>query len=412
MEVIVIGAGQAGLAVSYLLTQQSIQHIVLERGKIGESWRSQRWDSFYLNTPNWSNSLPGMGFDPDAPDAFGHRDQIVSYLERYASSFDAPVRENVTVTSLERISTGGYRLQAGDNSVESRVTVIASGSMSRPRMPAMAQKLPGDILCLTAGTYKNANALPAGAVLIVGSAQSGCQIAEDLNAAGRHVYLCASRVGRIPRIYRGRDTLAWWRDMGFWDVRVEELEDPAMQFAALPQVSGADGGHTVSFQSLARDGVTLLGRVLDVEGYQLKLKPDLMESIRFADKKSSDFKNAIDAFIIREGITASQPEPDPGEPALPALNGSDLIDRLDLREAGITCVIWCTGFDANWDWLKVNVFDAQGRPQHRNGITTSPGLYFIGFPWLSKRKSGTLYGIAEDAGRIVGHIRDVLQLNP
>jgi putative flavoprotein involved in K+ transport len=137
-----------------------------------------------------------------------------------------------------------------------------------------------------------------------------------------------------------------------------------------------------------------------------------MESIRFADKKSSDFKNAIDAFIIREGITASQPEPDPGEPALPALNGSDLIDRLDLREAGITCVIWCTGFDANWDWLKVNVFDAQGRPQHRNGITTSPGLYFIGFPWLSKRKSGTLYGIAEDAGRIVGHIRDVLQLNP
>lgn len=404
MDVIVIGAGQAGLAVSYLLTQERVQHMVLERGRIGESWRSQRWDSFYLNTPNWSNSLPGMEFDLDAPDAFGHRDQIVSYLERYASSFDAPVRKNAEVTSLDKLPAGGYRTWVGDHSYETRVAVIASGSMSRPRIPAIAKKLPDDIINLTAGTYKNAKALPDGANLIVGSAQSGCQIAEDLIAAGRRVYLCASRVGRLPRTYRGRDTLAWWRDMGFWDVSVEELEDPAMQFAALPQVSGVDGGHTVSFQSLARDGVILLGRVLDIDRCDLILKPDLKESINFADEKSSAFKDSIDAFIIREGINAPLAEPDPGEPALPDLNGSDLIDRLDLREAGISCVIWCTGFDANWDWLKVDVFDEQGRPQHRNGITKSPGLYFIGFPWLSKRKSGTLYGIAEDAGRIVEHI--------
>jgi len=409
MEVIIIGAGQAGLAVSYLLTQESIQHLILERGGIGESWRSQRWDSFYLNTPNWSNNLPGMEFDLNAPNAFGHRDQIVSYLERYALSFDAPVRENAEVTVLEKSSNGGYHLRVGNDSLETRVAVIASGSLSRPRTPSVARKLPDDIVSLTAGTYRNARALPDGAVLIVGSAQSGCQIAEDLVASKRRVYLCASRVGRIPRTYRGRDIVAWWRDMGFWDVWVDELEDPAMQFAALPQVSGTEGGHTVSYQSLARDGVTLLGRLLDVDGYNLKLEPNLMESIHFADEKSSAFKLAIDTFIQHEGITAPPPKPDPGEPPLPDLFDSDLLDRLDLRETGITSVVWCTGFDANWDWLKAGSFDRHGQPQHRHGISNLPGLYFIGFPWLSKRKSGTLYGITEDAERIVGHIQGYLR---
>lgn len=408
MDVMVIGAGQAGLAVSYLLTQERIQHMVFERGRIGESWRSQRWDSFHLNTPNWSNSLPGMEFDPAAPDSFGHRNQIISYLERYANSFDAPVRENAEVSSLERLSSGQYSLQVGKDTFEARVVVIASGSMNRPRVPAIAHKLPADVLNISAGSYRNANALPDGAVLVVGSAQSGCQIAEDLVAAGRQVYLCASRVGRIPRTYRGRDIFAWWRDMGFWDVRMEELEDPAMQYIALPQVSGLDGGHTVSFQSLARDGVTLLGRVLDIDGYNLILKPNLREAILFADEKSSSFKKAVDEFILREGIPAPLPEPDPGEPELPDLNGSDLVEKLNLREAGITTVIWCTGFNTDWQWLKVDVFDERSRPQHRQGISASPGLYFIGFPWLSKRKSGTLYGITEDAERIVGHILDLL----
>jgi putative flavoprotein involved in K+ transport len=405
MDVVIIGAGQAGLAVSYLLTQQHIQHIVLEKARIGDSWRSQRWDSFCLNTPNWSNSLPGMEFDPGAPDSFGHRDQIVSYLERYAASFDAPVREHAEVTALESGSSGKYLMCVGDESFECRVAVIASGSMSRAPMPLLAHKLPGDIKSFTAGTYKNARELPDGAVLIVGSAQSGCQIAEDLVAAGRHVYLCASRVGRIPRTYRDRDILAWWRDMGFWDVRVENLEDPSMQYAALPQVSGTDGGHTVSFQSLARDGVTLLGRLLDIDGCTVKLQPNLLECIDFADEKSFAFKDAIDAFIQREGITAPPPEPDPGEPSLPDLSGSDLLDRIELREAGITSVIWCTGFGANWDWLKAGSFDDHGQPLHKHGIGSLPGLYFIGFPWLSKRKSGTIYGIPEDAGRIAEHIR-------
>jgi putative flavoprotein involved in K+ transport len=198
--------------------------------------------------------------------------------------------------------------------------------------------------------------------------------------------------------------MAWMRDMGFFEARVDELKDPSMQYAAQPQVSGTNGGHTVSLQSLARDGATLLGRVLDVDGSILKLGSDLRECIVFADEKSTAFKAAIDTFIDREGIQAKAPEPDPGEPALPDLKGSDRLETLDLRSAGVGSVIWCTGFDADWSWVKVDVFDERGRPRHRAGITESHGLYFVGLPWLAKRKSGILYGASEDAFRTVEHI--------
>ncbi|UCF98160.1 MAG: NAD(P)-binding domain-containing protein [Spirochaetaceae bacterium] len=412
MDVAVVGAGQAGLAVSYLLRRSGVQHVVLERGRIGESWRSQRWDSFYLNTLNWGNGLPGSEFHPGAADAFGSRDQLVSFFERYASSFDLPVRQHTAVTALERLSTGGYALHTEEETLRARAVVLATGGMSRPKVPSMARRLSSEIINLSAGTFRNAEALPNGAVVVVGSGQSGCQIAEELLAAGRRVYVCASRVGRVPRVYRGRDSMDWMRDMGFLEVRIEELKDPSMQYAAQPQVSGTNGGHTVSLQSLARDGATLLGRVLDVEGNILKLGSDLRECVVFADDKAKAFKADIDAFIDREGIQAKAPEPDPGEPALPDLKGSDRLETLDLRSTGVGSVIWCTGFDADWSWVKVDVFDERGRPRQRAGITESPGLYFVGLPWLAKRKSGILYGVSEDAVRIVEHIEShVLALN-
>jgi putative flavoprotein involved in K+ transport len=196
--------------------------------------------------------------------------------------------------------------------------------------------------------------------------------------------------------------------MGFLEVKVEELDDPTLQFAAQPQVSGADGGHTVSLQSLARDGATLLGRVGDVDGHSLKIESNLQECIDFADEKSQAFKTAIDAYIERNGIQADPPSPDPGEPPLPDLKGSSDIDRLDLSQEGVGSVIWCTGYDADWSWVKVDVFDERGRPRHRAGITESPGIYFIGFPWISKRKSGILYGVSEDAAHIVEDIKEYL----
>jgi putative flavoprotein involved in K+ transport len=410
VEVVVIGAGQAGLAVSYFLTASQVHHVVLERGTVGESWRSQRWDSFCLNTPNWSNSLPGLEFNEEVPEAFGHRDELVSYFERYVRTFDLPVQQHTGVTCLERLSSDLYEVSTDTGSIRAKAVVLATGSMSRPRVPDVAGRLPSDIRSISAGDYRNANALPAGAVVVVGSGQSGCQIAEDLREEGRRVFLCASRVGRVPRVYRGRDILTWWRDMGFLDVKVEELEDPSTRFAAQPQVSGTKGGHTVSLQSLARDGVTLLGRAVDVRESRLTLGGNLLDCIAFADEKSHSFKVAIDEWIERQGIDAEPSSADPGEPELPNLKGSDRLRELELRDAAVSCVIWCTGFDADWSWVQVGVFDDQGRPRHEGGITETRGLYFIGHPWLFKRSSGILFGVTDDAARIVEHIRrDVLQ---
>jgi putative flavoprotein involved in K+ transport len=405
LDVVIIGAGQAGLAVSYHLRALGIDHVVFERGEVGESWRSQRWDSFHLNTPNWANGLPGLEFDPDRPDDFAHRGEVVSFFERYVRSFDLPVSPLTPVHRVQRRGEGGYSVHTDDGSTRAHAVVLASGAMSRSRVPSMAYRLPTDLMSIAAGEYRSAHDLPNGAAVVVGTGQSGCQIAEDLLQDGRRVFVCASRVARCPRVYRGRDILAWWRDMGFLDVGLEELEDPSMQFAAQPQVSGTEGGHTVSLQSLARDGATLLGRVDDAGRHGLTLSDDLRDSIAFADQKAELFKSEIDAWIDRQGLVVEDPEPDPGEPPLPDLWGSDRLRTLDLRGEDVSSIIWCTGFDANWSWVEVDVFDPHGRPKHQGGVTDSRGLYFAGLPWLSKRKSGILYGVPEDAARIVGHIR-------
>jgi putative flavoprotein involved in K+ transport len=406
IDVAIVGAGQAGLAASYLLSQGHVHHIVVEREEIGHSWRNHRWDSFHLNTPNWSNGLPGMEFHPQEPDAFATGSELVAYLEQYAGHFHLPIMPRTSVTSLRRTSNGRFALRTQSGELTAKAVILASGAMTRPRVPALAQRLSDDLAVLSAGTYKNAQALPKGAVLVVGSGQSGCQITEDLLEAGREVYLSVGKVARVPRSYRGRDIVAWWKDMGFWDVKLHELEDQSIQFAAQPQVSGTHGGHTVSLQSLARDGAVLVGRVLDADRRTLKLGGNVRECISFADEKSRGFKSAIDAYIERGGIRAEAPRPDPGEPPLPDLRGSDEMANLDLASLGVSTVIWCNGFDADWTWVNADIFDQAGRPTHSNGITALPGLYLLGMPWLSSRKSGILMGVSDDAARLVKHMRD------
>jgi len=405
VDVVVVGAGQAGLVASYFLSLGRVQHLVLERGDIGQSWRTQRWGSFRLNTPSWANGLAGMDFHPEEPHAFTGGNELVTFFEGYASNFHLPIRARTKVTSLRRTSNGWYALRTQSEEMQAKAVILASGGMSRPRVPALARQLPDDLAVSSAGTYSNPAALPRGAVLVVGSGQSGCQITEDLLEAGRDVYLSVSKVARVPRSYRGRDILAWWKDMSFLDVKLHQLEDQSLQSAAQPQVSGTHGGHTVSLQSLARDGAVLVGRVLDADRHVLKLDRSVRECIRFADEKARGFKAAVDAHIVREGTKAEAPLPDPGEPALPDLRGSDEITTLDLSRAGVSSVIWCTGFDADWSWVEVDVFDQGGQPRHKNGITEFPGLYFLGMPWLSARKSGILFGVSDDASRIVQHIR-------
>jgi putative flavoprotein involved in K+ transport len=404
VDTVVVGAGQAGLAVSGLLSQQGIPHLVLERGQVGESWRSHRWDSFALNTPNWSNQLPGADMADHGPDRFASRDELVEFFEQYVSSHDLPIREHTEVTSVERRPGGEFLIDTPGGQVHARNVVVCSGSMNTARVPAMAADLDEGIANLTAATYRNADALAPGAVVVVGSGQSGCQIVEDLLAAGRTVHLCVSKVARIPRRYRGRDILSWWHDMGFLDVRVGDLPDPAAQYAAQPQVSGTAGGHTISLQSLARDGASLLGRVERIEGVVWHLRPNVDECVQFADGKCAEFKAAIDAYIEASDIAAPDPEPDPYEPPMPDLHGTDELEQFDLEAAGVSTVIWCVGFGGDFSWIHHDVVGDRGLPIHDAGVSAVEGLYFVGFPWLSKRKSGILLGINEDAGRIVDQI--------
>lgn len=403
-DAVVVGAGQAGLAASFYLKQAGVEHAVLERGEIGESWRSQRWDSFCLNTPNWSNKLPGKTLGEYSPGAFSHRDKLVEFFETYVRDNDLPVRERTPVTGIYRDTEGRFMVKTGEIAYRTSSVIIASGTMNRPRIPKVSRKLPSNVLSTSAGNYRNPESLPEGAVLVVGSGQSGCQITEELLKSGRKVYLCVSNVARAPRRYRGRDILGWWKEMGFLDASVEDLEDKSIILAAQPQVSGTEGGHTISLQSLSRDGAVLLGRLEDIDGSRVGIGSNLMSAIEFADSKSAFFKASIDKFIEEQHIVAPLPAPDPNEPELGDLNGSDSIRQLDLEEAGIGSVIWCTGFDADWSWIRVNIFDGEGRPAHNKGVTRVKGFYFLGSPWLSKRKSGIIYGVAEDAERIVNKI--------
>ena len=401
-DVVVVGAGQAGLGIGYHLQSAGNRFAIFERGRVGETWRTQRWDSFAVNTPNWANVLPGDTYVGEEPDGFRHRDELVADFARYADAFGLPVVEGRTVTGVDAHGDGfliTYRDSTGAvGTVTTSNVVVASGMMQSPRIPAIHTRFPDSILQLHASAYRSPEGLPPGAVVVVGSGQSGCQIATDLVRAGREVFLCTSRVARVRRRYRQRDILDWAVDVGFWDVEVDELPDPAMQFATQPQVSGVGRfGSTVSLQSMARDGVHLMGRLHDVVGGVLRTDDDLVDNISFADEKSAEFTAMIEAWIAREGLDAPPIEDDPAdEPADPSVAISG-ITELDLAEAQVGSVIWCTGFTADLGWIHLPVTGADGMPIHTRGVSPVPGIYFIGLPWLHTRKSGLIHGVDEDA---------------
>ncbi len=414
LDVIVVGAGQAGLGVAYFLKRQGRRFVVLEQGRIGETWRSQRWDSFAVNTPNWLNGLPGSPYPGPEPDGFYRRDELVAAFERHAQDLELPIRTGVTVTSVEASASGGFevRTEQRDASAETltaRNVVVAAGALRVPKIPSPSAELPVDIHQLHSADYRSAGALPPGAVAVVGGGQSGVQIAEDLLHAGRTVYLFTSRVPRLPRRYRGRDVLDWWAEMGFLDVTAAELPDPGMRFMAQPQISGIGRhGHTLSLQQLARDGVRLRGRLVGVEGDTLVPDDRLVDHVQFADERSGMFKADIDAYLERGETDAPPLEGDPADiPADLARLGTGA-SRVDLRSAGISSVIWATGFKGDFSWIRLPVIDDDGRPIHQRGVSPISGLYFLGFPWLHSRKSGLIAGIEEDAGHVVDSIARVL----
>lgn len=402
-DAVVIGAGHAGMAMSYWLRKIGSHHVVLERGRVGHSWASQRWDSFFLNTINSINLLPGDTYEGSSPTGFPSRDEFVKYLRNYRARHELPVRENVEVTRVTK-ATSGFEIEAAGERLSSRTLVLCSGDQNTPTKPPAAAELPSDLLQLHAAEYRTPEALPAGAVLVVGSGQSGVQVVEDLVEAGRDVYLCTSKVGRIPRRYRGRDVLEWMLLMKLGEQRPEDVQDPAELTARQPQISGTKGGHAVSCHQLARDGVTLLGRFEGAEGRKLRVAGDLLTNVAAGDQQSAKIRGGIDLFIEKFGVDAPDAEPDPVDAPFEDLQALAERRTLDLDDATIRTVIFCTGYGARFDYLDRALLDERGRPRHRDGVCQVPGLYCVGFTWLRRRFSGLVHGAAADAEHIASLI--------
>jgi putative flavoprotein involved in K+ transport len=406
VEAVVIGGGQAGLAISYYLTQQGRTHVVLEQAaQVAPAWRHGRWDSFTLVTPNWSVRLPGFPYQGGDPDGFMPGADVVHHLEQYAASFQAPVHCGVQVTGVDPAPDGqGYRVATADDATYAAATVVvATGSFQFPKPSPFTGALPPEIVQLHSSHYRNSSALPPGAVLVVGTADSGCQIAEELNESGRQVYLCVGHAIRRPRRYRGKDSLFWGVTLGSVERTADQLPSPSAKFAGTSHLSGKYGGHTLNLHQFARNGVVLLGRLMGVDGHRIALAPDLQENLAKADKASDDFKHAVDAFVRRTGMAVPEPEPDPID-EVRSDAGRHAPTALDLKAAAITTVIWATGYRFDYSWVHLPVFDDYGFPVQQRGVTRFPGLYFLGMHFLYNRKSGILLGVGEDAAHIAAAI--------
>ena len=394
--VVVVGGGQAGLAVSRELTQAGVSHVVLEKGRVAQTWR-ERWDSFCLVTPNWSVQLPGHPYDRRDPDGFMPRDEIVGYLERYAAGLEAPVREGVEVTSLEP-SAGGFLLETSAGELVAQNVVLATGAYQRPHRPAAAATLPSDLLQLDVGDYRNSAELPDGHVLVIGSGQSGCQIAEELHEAGREVFLACGRAPWAPRRLGDHDVFWWLVETGYMDATPSSLPTPAARLAANVQATGHGGGHDLHYRTLRSMGITLLGHFLGTEGRHARFAPDLGESVAWGDQKNADLMDWIRKAVAERGLRPPEVgEPEPFSAEAP--------ERLDL--SGFGAVVFAGGFRPDYEsWVRCpGAFDELGFPVHEEGASTvASGLYFVGVHFLRKRKSSLLIGVGEDAAVVARQI--------
>ena len=388
VRVAVVGAGQAGLAVSYELRERGLEHVVLERGRIGQTWRG-RWDSFCLVTPNWSVQLPGGSYDGPDPDGYMPRDEIVRYLERYAEA--APVRQEVDV---ERAGprNGGFLLRTSQGELHANAIVVASGTYRKPHLPVAAGTLPPELQVLTADAYRSPDALADGAVLVIGSGQSGCQIAEELHESGREVVLSCGRAPWLPRRPGGQDLVWWVHESGFLDRTVDTLPAPEARLSANVLATGRDGGHDLHLRVLRDRGVTLTGRFLGADGGLVHFADDLGESIAWGDESYRQLAALFEDLARERGLEAPLDEPPPFDATSPK--------SLELRRFG--AVVFTAGFRPDYaSWLPAQAFDPLGFPLHRDGASTVvPGLFFVGVHFLRKRKSSLLIGVGEDAALV------------
>ncbi|HEY9764087.1 MAG TPA: MSMEG_0569 family flavin-dependent oxidoreductase [Trichocoleus sp.] len=395
--VLIVGGGQAGLSISYCLKERGIAHLIFEKEKVAHSWRSKRWDSFCLVTPNWQCALPGFPYPGDNPNGFMQKDDIVRYIEAYATAFEAPIYEGVAVLRVRQRASGGFEVVTSMGEFTADQVVIATGGYHLPKIPKMAERLPKEIVQLHSSEYKNPQSLPEGAVLVVGTGQSGCQIAEDLHLAGRQVHLCVGGAPRSPRRYRGQDVVDWLAEMGYYDMPIDEHpQKESIRHRTNHYVTGRDGGREIDLRQFALEGMKLYGRLRNIDSTQLQFRGDLKQNLDQADAVAESIKKTIDGFIEKNHIEAPI---DP--PYQPVWQPDSEVLTLDYAEAGISTIIWSIGYESDFRWVEVPVFDGKGYPGHDRGVTAVHGLYFLGLPWLYTWGSGRFSGIARDAYYLV-----------
>ncbi|WNG49118.1 MSMEG_0569 family flavin-dependent oxidoreductase [Archangium minus] len=400
-NVIVIGGGQAGLSASYYLQQRDINHLVLESRTLTHTWREQRWDSFTLVTPNWQCALPGAPYRGADPHGFMKKDEVIAYLDGFIATVRPPAREGVTVQRLAARAEGGYQVMTSAGELSADQVIVATGGYHTPLIPRFAERLPPSIHQLHSAQYRNPQSLPAGPVLVVGSGQSGAQIAEDLHLAGRQVHLAVGEAPRCARFYRGRDVVAWLEDMGYYAISVDKhplregVRDNTNHY-----VTGRDGGRDIDLRVFAMQGMQLHGRLEGLEGGTLRFAPDLAANLDNADAVYNRINASIDKYIQERGISAP-----PGSVYQPVWRPSE--ERTTLPVDGLAAVIWCIGFRPDFTWIDLPVFNGRGQPSHVRGVTAMPGLYFLGLPWLHTWGSGRFSGVAQDARHLVDRIAAV-----
>ncbi len=399
IDTLVVGAGQAGIAMSEHLSNNNVPHIVLEKNQIADAWRKRRWDSLVANGPAWHDRFPNMEFDDIDPDAFAPKERVADYFVDYAKMINAPIRTGVEVLKVTRNEgRAGFRVETSDGVIEARAVVAATGPFQTPVMPPIVPQDAG-VMQMHSADYRNPDQMPKGAVLVVGAGASGAQIAEELHRAGRKVYMSVGPHDRPPRWYRGRDFCFWLGVLGKWEIQTPA---PGTEHVTIA-ISGAYGGITVDYRRLGNEGVTLLGLTESYKNGTLTFADNLVSSIAHGDMNSRSVMDEADEYVIRNGLDlpedpeARQEYPDPESVKNP-------IAELDLAEAGITSIIWATGYRQDYSWLQVEACDNEGRPLHERGVSPERGIYFIGLPWLSRRGSSFIWGVWHDAKHVADQI--------
>jgi putative flavoprotein involved in K+ transport len=398
-DTLVVGGGQAGIAMSEHLGKYGIDHIVLERDRIAERWRTARWDSLVANGPAWHDRFPGLEFSGIDPDAFATKEQVADYLVDYAKMINAPIRCGVEVKQVRRKpGDRGFRVETSDGIIEANNIVAATGPFQATVIPPVVREDAG-VMQIHSSGYRNPDQLPDGAVLVIGAGSSGTQIADELRRAGRKVYLSVGPHDRPPRAYRGRDFVWWLGVLGKWDM---VSPAPGTEHVTI-SVSGAYGGRTIDFRRLAEEGITLVGRTQSFSDGVLHFADDLADNLAGGDANYLSLLDEADAYIASHGLDLPE-EPDARDFAAAPVCVTEPLTELDLVAGGVASIIWATGFSVDYSWLNVDAFDDQGKPRHQRGVSPVPGIYFLGLPWLSRRGSSFIWGVWHDAKHLADQI--------